>query len=405
MRSRLLPTVRRRTESSDKYLVRIPVHAVTRTLVQAAAIIVWLGGSPPPPAAAQDCGRWETLRGEVRCNSVILSVEISDEGRRSMVEAPVSLASWREPSAAQDFLVYTARITRVLKGDSVMGGVGGTTAVGHLRLAGLLRDSSGITTEVTYPTLSTGREYLLFGYFLKSAGILVFNSTGAFAITSSGLTPNWDLHNRHDDRLWKAAELIEGLTLAQAAETVATHLAEFEAEVAAAAARTSALSVVPSSDASMSVYRVLVTTQCGQTPSRRRPGTPVVRRELFSPANPFIDLEHVGASDAHVQRIRAYDAAAALPADAADHLGTDVIDAAEMARLGEGDFFRAFFTRFPSAPFLMSFSRVVFNDAISEALVSCTTAYGNLGGESYSVRLTRTPAGWVIAASRLGGVA
>ena len=163
----------------------------------------------------------------------------------------------------------------------------------------------------------------------------------------------------------------------------------------------------------MQVYRALLTNQCEVTPSRFGTGRAVVKRELHSLAEavgrrPVLlrVFAGIGVSVAHLENMARNGApAAALPIDASALLDSEVIDNAEIARLGEVGLFSAFFARYPSASSLVSFSRVVFNDDRTEALVGCGRAYGSLAGESYLVSLVRSGTGWVVAGSRLTGQA
>lgn len=365
------------------------------------AAMVLLGSAGAAEAQVCEAGPRHTLRNAVNCHDTVFAVRITVAGAPAVFDHAPELGNSGPLSLERAvFTRYPAVITAVLKAHPTLGDVGTAVVVAH-RGGEAMSGEKRLTTPTAFRGLVPGREYLVFGDLWQELGAFVVDDLDVFEFTPSGLTAS---PARMADA--EVASSMEGRTLAEATGLVHGLMAELLVRMASASARTRALPVVsPETDASLGVYAALVAARCGL--SHLRPGAPLVRRELRAPGETMrgsdvVALgEAIGAARTHIDRFTQQPGAdAALPEDAGLDWGITLIDAAEVERLRDGDVFRGLTVRYPLAPALLTFSRVVFNAEATEALVACRITDGTDEPETDLVRLTRETSRWTVAGSR-----
>lgn len=377
-----------------------------RALCRAAACLV-LCGAAAGSADAQVCeaGRRHTLRNAVNCHDAVIAVRVTGPGETTVFDHATEPGDTGLPAFTRAvFTRYTSVVTAVVKAHGAVPDVSATLAIAH-RGGDAQQGAQRLFTPTGFGGLAADREYLIFGDFWQELDAFVLDDRDVFELTPSGLT--WTMRaSLAGLPEVESASPMEGRTIAEAASLVRGLLAELQVRVRRAAERTRALPVVsPAANASLEVYAALVASRCGG--ARAASGRLLVRREL-QPVPDFLAgaslaeaARATGAAAPHGARFaRQAEPEIALPEDAADRLGATLVDAADVERLRDGDVFRGLAARYPLAPALVTFSPVVFNDAGTEALVSCGIADASGEFETDVVRVTRGAAGWTVSAAR-----
>jgi hypothetical protein len=156
------------------------------------------------------------------------------------------------------------------------------------------------------------------------------------------------------------------------------------------------------------VYRaILADKECsGRGHAGSRGSVPVIRRELESlagspwwssggSARTFADQARNFLPPRLVEELSGTDGETTLSLATAKALGARTLSQADVDALAKtGDFFGAFYRRFPSASAYIQLSRVALDLSSGEALVYCSYSTNPLGGAGYIVHLRQTNGVW-----------